>query len=261
MSLRIIFKRFLVIRIVLSLALFGCGGGGGGEGVGNTGSSNTPTAPAVVSGTVDVNGGLIEVTDPSSPIFGTKVEVPENAVDQNESIIITISYQDSLPKPLNAANAKQVSKVIVLSKSDSKNFLKPVAVTIPYADDELNAGDVPAVFYFDTFYDAYVSAGVEEIDTAAEFITFKTVHFSQFVAIGIAGLASALVGTDTGFLPGQDGFFHPNFKVSMSSISVPPSFQVFFPSKNFFVESFFLLFSFSLYLCDGGKSCRGILSK
>ena len=211
MSLRIIFKRFLVIRIVLSLALFGCGGGGGGEGVGNSGSSNTPTAPTVVSGTVDVNGGLIEVTDPSSPIFGAKVEVPKNAVDQNESIIITISYQDNLPKPLNAANAKQVSKVIVLSKSDPKNFLKPVAVTIPYADTELNAGDAPAVFYFDTYYDAYVSAGVEEIDTAAKFITFKTVHFSRFVAIGIAGLASALVGTDTGFLPGQDGFFHPNF--------------------------------------------------
>ena len=211
MSLRIIFKRFLVIRIVISLALFGCGGGGGGEGAGNSGSSNTPTAPTVVSGAVDVNGGLIEVTDPSSPIFGAKVKIPENAVDQNESITITLSYQDNLPKPLNAANAKQVSKVIILSKSDSKNFLKPVTVTIPYDNNELHAGDVPAVFYFDTYYDAYVSAGVEEIDTAAEFITFKTVHFSQFVAIGIAGLASALVGTDTGFLPGQDGFFHPNF--------------------------------------------------
>ena len=211
MSIRIFLRRFWVIRIVLSLALFGCGGGGGGEGVGNSDSRNTPVTPTVVSGTVDVNGGLIEVTDPASPIFGTKVDVPVNAVDQNESIIITISYQDNLPKPLNAANAKQVSKVIILSKSDSKNFLKPVAVTIPYADNELNAGDVPAVFYFDTFYDAYVSAGVEEIDTAAEFITFKTVHFSQFVAIGIAGLASAPVGTDTGFLPGQDGFFHPNF--------------------------------------------------
>ena len=209
--MKLIYIRFLVIRIVLSLALFGCGGGGGGEGVGNSDSSNTSITPTVVSGTVDVNGGLIEVTDPSNPIFGAKVQVPPNAVDQNESIVITLSYQDNLPKPLNAANAKEVSKVIVLSKSDPKNFLKPVAVTIPYTANELNAGDAPAVFYFDTHYDTYVSAGVEEIDTVAKFITFKTVHFSRFVAVGIAGLASDLPGTETGFLPGQDGFFHPNF--------------------------------------------------
>ena len=214
--MRLIFVRFLVSGIVLSLALFGCGGGGGGGageggGAGNTGSSHTPTSPTVVNGTVDVNGGFIEVTDRSSPIFGAKVEVPKNAVDQNESIVITLSYQDNLPKPLNVPNARQASKVIILSKNNSKNFLKPVTVTFPYFDDELNSGDVPAVFYFDSYYDTYVSAGVQKIDTAAKYITFTTVHFSRFVAIGIAGLASALFGTDTGFLPGQDGFFHPNF--------------------------------------------------
>lgn len=209
MGLRIFFTRFLIIRVVLSLALFGCGGGG--DGAGNSGSNNTSKEPTAAVGTVDVNGGLIEVTDPSSPIFGTRVEVPKNAVAQNESVTLTISYQDNLPKSLTVANAIQVSKVIILSKSDSKNFLKPVSVTIPYTDKELNAGDVPSVFYFDTYYDTYVSGGVEEIDTAAKSIRFKTVHFSRFVAIGIAGLSSGVFGVDTGFLPEQDGFFHPNF--------------------------------------------------
>ena len=210
----LIYKRFLISGMVLSLALFGCGGsGGGGGGGGSSDSNNTATSPTIVSGTVDVNGGFLEVTDRSSPIFGAKVEVPPNAVDQNESFVITLSYQDNLPKPLNAANANQASKVIVLSKNNSKNFLKPVKVTFPYYDIELNSGDAPAVFYYDNYYDTYVSAVVQEIDTAAKYITFTTVHFSRFVAVGITGLSSALLGTDTGFLPGQDGFFHPNFGV------------------------------------------------
>ncbi|MFC1880296.1 hypothetical protein ACFL2S_02210 [Thermodesulfobacteriota bacterium] len=205
------FMRFLAGGIILSLALFGCEGGGGG-GAGNSGSSHTPTSPTIASGIVDVNGGFIEVTDRSSPIFGAKVEIPKNAVGENESIVITLSYQDNLPKPLNVPNARQASKVINLSKNNSKNFLKPVTVTFPYFDDELNSGDIPAVFYFDSYYDTYVSAGVQKIDAAAKYITFTTVHFSRFAAIGIAGLAaSALFRTDTGFLPAQDGFFHPNF--------------------------------------------------
>ena len=205
------YMRFFIGGMILSLALFGCGGGGGGGEGGGAGSNNTATTPTIVSGTVDVNGGFIEVTDRSSPIFGAKVEVPPNAVDQNDSFEISLSYQDNLPKALNAANAKQASKVILLSKTSSKNFLKPVKVTFPYDDIELNSGDVPAVFYYDSHYDAYVSAVVQDIDTATKYITFTTVHFSQFVAIGIKGLAFAPLGTDTGFLPEQDGFFHPNF--------------------------------------------------
>ena len=58
-----------------------------------------------------MNGGFIEVTDRSSPIFGAKVEVPKNAVDQNDSFVITLSYQDNLPKPLDTAGAKQACKV------------------------------------------------------------------------------------------------------------------------------------------------------
>ena len=208
--MRLTFMRFLVSGIILSLALFGCGGSGGGGGGGGAGS-NTANSPTIVSGTVDVNGGFIEVTDRSSPIFGAKVQVPPNAVDPNESIVITLSYQDNLPKPLNAANTRQASKVIILSKNNSKNFLKPVKVTFPYDDIELNTGDVPAVFYYDSHYDTYISAVVQDIDTAAKYITFTTVHFSQFVAIGIKGSAFAPLGADTGFLPDQDGFFHPNF--------------------------------------------------
>ncbi len=217
MNIRLILIRFFVSGMILGMALFGCGGGGGGseEGGGNSDLIDTPTSPTAVSRTVDVNGGFIEVTDRSSPIFGAKVEVPKNAVDQNDSFIVTLSYQDNLPKPLNVANAHQASKVIVLSKNSPKNFLKPVKVTFPYDALALNTGDVPSVFFYDSHYDSYVSAIVQEIDTTANYITFSTVHFSQFVAIGIAGLAAGPFGTDTGFLPNQDGFFHPNFGAYM----------------------------------------------
>jgi len=162
------------------------------------------------NGAVGSSGGTIEITDPNSPIKGTKVIVPKDALDNNEIVKITIGYEDKLPGPLEG-DATAASKVIVLSKDSEEKFKQPVQVTIPYTDAQMDAGDIPAVFYWDSTYNKYMSIGIKDIDTVNKTITFTTVHFSNYVAIASKGLAVSLSSIDTGFRPGTDGFFHPNF--------------------------------------------------
>jgi len=201
-GLKVILTTLLSVLIIVSLTA--CGGGGSG----GNGGSGGDTSQA--SGTVGGNGGTIEVTDPNSPIKGTKVIVPQDALDSNETVTITINYEDQLPGPIESGTIS-ASKVIVLTKDSTYKFKQPVKVTIPYTDDQMDTGDIPAVFYWDSTYNKYVSVGVKDIDTTNKTVTFTTVHFSKFVALAIKGLAKSLSSADSGFRPGTDGFFHPNF--------------------------------------------------
>lgn len=167
-------------------------------------------ASGQASGTVGSSGGTIEINDPSSPINGAKVVVPQDALDSNETVKITISYDKQLPGPLDSG-VISASNVIILSKDSQSKFKEPVTVTIPYTDAQMDAGDMPAVFYWDSTYNKYVSVGVKDIDTVNKTITFTTVHFSHYVALVLKGLAKSLNSVDSGFRPGTDGFYHPNF--------------------------------------------------
>jgi len=201
-ELRVVLIAFL--SVLLGIFLTACGGGGGGGSV-NAGGGISSQA----SGTVGSNGGTIEVTDPYSPIKGTKVIVPQDALDSSETVKITINYEDQLPAPTESGTVS-ASKVIVLTKDSNYNFKQPVKVTIPYIDDQMEAGDIPAVFCWDSIYNKYRAVGIKEINTTNKTVTFTTVHFSKFVALAIKSLANLLIA-DSGFRPGIDGFFHPNF--------------------------------------------------
>jgi hypothetical protein len=166
-----------------------------------------------VSGTIGNSGGTIEVTDPNSPIKGAKVIVPQDSIDSDLNVNISINYTDTLPGPVNTnePNAVVAGKIIVLTKDSNYDFLLPVTVTIPYSDALLNPGDIPAVFYWDTTYNKYMSVGVKNIDTVNKTITFTTIHFTSFVPIAVVGLATNLFNVDTSFKTTVDGFFHPNY--------------------------------------------------
>lgn len=167
-------------------------------------------------------GGTIEVTDPESPIKGTKLVVPEGALPDGVFVNISISYEDNLPGPVGAG-VIQASKVIVLQKDYSNDFDIPVLITMPYWTAELEEGDIPGVFYWDSYYNKYRSLAVVSIDTENKTVTFVTTHFSNTFGLAIKGLARRLLGLggdfpedpltskDTGFRSNVDGFLHPNF--------------------------------------------------
>jgi hypothetical protein len=79
------------------------------------------------SATIGPAGGIVEVTNPSSPLYGVKVEVPAGALDKDTTITINNRISE-LPAPDTAV---KVSKTISLSPENIV-FNVPVTITIPY---------------------------------------------------------------------------------------------------------------------------------
>jgi len=192
--------------ILIAISLTTCAGSGGG------GTSGVSTGGSVATtGTVGSEGGIVEVTDSNSPIYGTKVTVPNGAVPQREVVNISINYQDQLPGPIDTKTV-QVSKVIIITKDSEKDFLLPISVIIPYTSSDLQPDDIPSIFYWDSTFNKYRPAGFKDIDTINKKITFTTFHFSNFIALAIKGLKDFLqTPVDTGFRPSVNGFFQKNF--------------------------------------------------
>ena len=193
-------KIFLLLAIILLMAIMACSGKGGDS----AGSSSQG------SGTVGSTGGSVEVSNQTSPIYGTKVTVPAGAVDSN--VNISISYSEQLPGPIES-DVVSVTKVIVLSKDSNKDFLLPVTITIPYTDSQMSTNDIPSMYYWDSTINRYLPLTITELDTTNKRITFITNHFSEFCGFSIPGLGSFTEQRDydSNFRPDQDGFFQVNF--------------------------------------------------
>ena len=113
--------------------------------------------------------------------------VPSGAINSGQTVNITISYQDQLPGPVQSG-VMQASKVIVLTKDTSDDFIIPVSVTIPYSDAQMQPGDIPAVFYWDTTYNEYLPLAITNLDRSNKIVTFQTVHFTNVVALFIQNI-------------------------------------------------------------------------
>ena len=169
--------------VALLLQIGGCGGGGGEESSSPTVSSeNRPLASVAIG----PEGGSLEVTDPHNPAYGTRIVVPEGALDQ--AVQIGISYDadepSSLPKTYTIAGSS-----IVFSPA-GLTFRKQVTLTIPYRDMN-NDG------YIDGTYIPEKSVGALYVESAANkweifkvtnrdpnknIVTISTNHFSTYLS-------------------------------------------------------------------------------
>ncbi len=163
-------------------------------------------------GTIGPGGGVITIDDPSSEIFGTTINVPPGSIPEDQTPEITVDYSDTLPAPL-PKDAQRVSKVFDLEKSMPYNFTTPITVTIPLDVESIGSSEVPLIVYWSPAYMKYKAATVTSIDRINRKVTFRTAHFSFFVALTVPGISviANQFGIDTGFRPDTDGFFHPNF--------------------------------------------------
>ena len=180
----------------------------------------TSSPVTVASKQIAVSGGTVEVTDSSSPLYKTKIVVPEAAT--KEPIQFDVSYSDINSVNGLPSNAAVVSKMIHIKTTGSsvwnqyKMFDKPVEVTLPYDSATANDDNSPVRFYwYDSQTGKLDAAGFFKEDKAAHTITFLTGTFSDFVAIRLAMDFSELLGlnfsVDTGFRPATDGWFIPNY--------------------------------------------------
>lgn len=199
--------------------LVACGGGGGNnEAPASSQASSQPSEVAneVVRGDLKasaIDATVIKVGGDAAALKGATVVLPVGAVIEDAQL--QVGYEEALPAPLSKealdAGATQVSKVVVLKVAGGKDntFNQPVVVTIPY--DLNTAGDMPpAVFFFDEEAQRYQAVSVIAVDRAAGTVSFRTSHFSKFVALVLLKLGIE-PEVATGFELGTDSILHQNF--------------------------------------------------
>ncbi len=77
-------------------------------------------------GEITRSGSIVYEGDENSPIFGASLSVPENAVDENETVQVEIIYQPDMELP------GEPDAQIILYKPKDYTFDKPVAIGLPY---------------------------------------------------------------------------------------------------------------------------------
>ena len=171
--------KWAALALVLVGVIYGCGGGGGGA-----------TSGSTIAGSkiVDATGGSVSVTDPSSALAGTTVQIPAGALANPTTI--TISQGSSVGLPAGS--------LVVNFGPSGTVFAKPVTVTVKYSQQYLanNGISNPA-----TLKVVVVNGDVSETlatvstDTVNRTVTAQTTHFSNFVALGYSN--ASLSGTYT----------------------------------------------------------------
>ena len=174
-SLSIIALPFLSIALIF----LACGGGGGGS----DGGSSTFIGP---------NGGVIEVTDPTDPLYGLKVDIPAGALSNNTNITVETA-SDTIPLPQGLTT----SGVIISLSPENLSFNKLISIIIPY-----DSSEVPIVVSYNQSTNAYEILPISEIDEQNKTVTVKTTHFSM-----IGKISDWIIDElDTNFSVSEDAF-------------------------------------------------------
>jgi len=134
------------------------------------------------SAVIGTSGGTVQSPDE------TKIVIPEGALVEETKITITLVDEEELPKPVNT-NVELIGVARDFGP-DGTVFNKPVEITIPYAEADLDK-DLDGNPDFDEskleiyFWDGWdwLKVGCKQRDTAKNLITALVNHFTIF-AIG-----------------------------------------------------------------------------
>ncbi|WP_322063344.1 hypothetical protein [Paraburkholderia sp. J63] len=203
----------VLVCLVIPSVLLACGGGGSSGG--QTGST--------VSKVVDRDaGGTLEITDPSSPMYGAKVEIPPGALTSpQETISMSVEEPPSQAK-LDAASDGELqfsSKLLVLKRTGTESFNVPVTVTLPY---DKSKGDFVLPLDIDEASNTFESHEISSIADGK--VSFPTAHFSsKGAASGSLDSLKSKPIVVPGFDPRKHGFFIPNFRTTIpNTFSISP---------------------------------------
>lgn len=160
--------RFLLYISVVMIIAFGIitliASGSGGDDGGND------TEPATSwEKVIGPEGGTLEVTEPASPLYGMKVEVPADALAQQATI--TISEDTSAPLPEAFTSDYPPANIT----SDSP-FLQDVKITFPIQGIPTNDGEVLSAFYYRASDGIWTIVSAREINDTQ--LVIETDHLS-----------------------------------------------------------------------------------
>lgn len=149
----------------------------------DNGNDGTPVsnAPPRIIGPA---GGVVEVVDPASPVFGARANIPSGALTQDTLITIdAISLPAVLPAGYSAAGGS------VTFGPDGTLFNAPIDITLPYKDLDndgiIDGTDLPessaGAIYFDDSKQFWEDVSIVSRDAQRNLVTGKTDHFSTYL--------------------------------------------------------------------------------
>ncbi len=120
------------------------------------------------TGTIDENGGIVQITDNNSPLNGSYVSIQEGAL--NSEVTISIN-----PAVETYSFEGDSTKTFVSFEPDGIQFNEPVEIGIPY-DEAVNPYNL-LVYFYDEDELVWKSLPTLSVDTENQIITAETNHF------------------------------------------------------------------------------------
>lgn len=146
---------------------------------------DTTDTPGEAEGVCGPEGCMIEVTNPASLIYGTKILIPPGAL--NEEIIISVRQIDVL---ITLPQDTYTTGPAIFLEPDGQIFNSNIQVAMAY-DDVNNNGildytgiseDEVSVIAYGTSSETWTGRNIVEQDYQNNTVTFETNHFSMFVS-------------------------------------------------------------------------------
>lgn len=169
------FSFFFKLIITAVLILQGCGGGSGGGGDSDTSGPETQTVKTIGS-----QGGAVTVSEVSSPIYGTRIDIPANALGRDTEISV-----GEAEIPANLPEQYESKGPAVNFGPSGIIFDNEITITLPYnnsTDGQLTEGTLKPAFY-DSATGSVVIHDVIETDSQRQTVSFKTEHFSTYLVL------------------------------------------------------------------------------
>jgi len=168
------------------------------------------------SATIGPSGGVIEVTDPLSPLYGIKLEIPAGALEKDTNIVIS---KASNP-PIFGPELIPLSPVFSF-KPEGLYFNLPIKITIPYDGSDVDENTLILPFKYAKSEQYWYTACVNNINESN--IEILTYHFSHHMIAWIDKMLGQQPppSYDTYFSPNMHGFRNLNteFCAGMTSFA------------------------------------------
>lgn len=131
----------------------------------------TPPTFTNGEGTIDQQGGIVLISDPSSPIHGAYISIPEGAL----SSTVNIKIQEA---GTGEKFIMDTAKLLIRFEPENTVFLKPVKIGIPY-QNETDTSNLN-VFYYNHNAMAVEQMRKLNVDPLEEIVYAETNHLSCY---------------------------------------------------------------------------------
>ncbi len=140
----------------------------------------TTTTKIVASKNINTSGGSLEVTDSNSFLQGSKLTIPEGALDSDKFISIAeVNNPSALPNGLGYVGSAMDFE------PDETNFSFPITIVIPYNDEFLSDAGISddsnlGLYSYNKISDNWTEINTFSLDTVNNTITANINHFSYY---------------------------------------------------------------------------------